>query len=170
MVFVALVMGFVHGSLGWMLTGALETAQIQKLADEGKVILREYNFSRVVKLDAQRMKIVESKQNSHDLSPKAQNDLNWQEAVFESALDDFARSAAYDRKSGLSGKHEVNKRRISDHYKKHGLAGFVSEKGLDTSSLAMPLTIPASFWPSRCSRNCACCSSCSNCKFNVNKL
>lgn len=147
MIFIVLLMGFVHGSLGWMLTGALETAEIQKLADEGKVILREYNFSRVVKLDAQRMKIVVSKQKIHDLSSKAQNDLHWEEAVFESALDDFARSAAYDRKSGLSDKHEVNKRRISDHYKKHGLAGFVSEKHMDFSSLSKPQTIPATYWP-----------------------
>ena len=138
MVFVACLMAFVHGSLGWMLTGALESVQVQKLTDEGKIRIRDYQHAKGMKLEEQRMKLLNQAMKGVPLD---------EQAAFEKALDQFADSAVRYRKGQRIEDRQIERQRIIELFKSNGIESFVSDKVVRAANLSKPKTIPESFWP-----------------------
>ena len=138
MIFVVFLMAFVHGALGWMLTGALETVQVQKLTEEGKVKVRDYQYNKGKKLEEQRMKL---------LDQAMQGVTSDERAAFEKALGQFADSAVRYKKGQTTEDRQIEKQRISELFKTNGIKSFVSDEMVRSTNLSKPQGIPESYWP-----------------------
>jgi hypothetical protein len=147
MVFVVVVMGFVHGSLGWMLTGALKTSQIENLENEGRLVLVSWQYQEAERLEKLRSRIEEARMSKDAMSPEKESHLSFDKSVYADKLDAFGRDVSREKRRDRGEALERHKKLIINHFKKHGLAGFQNEKDIGSNQFSAPASIPVTYWP-----------------------
>jgi membrane protease YdiL (CAAX protease family) len=160
MIFIILMMGFVHGSLGWMLTESLETASI--MAEESESGLLATGSSRDLFEQARRYQTqaveLEAKIAMAEVEERAtqkpalhlknlRRSLETTNGAYRSSLNSFFEVAARWRERELGGSREKHLELLKAHFQKHGEAGFKRPASYTQPSLSKPQTIPASYWP-----------------------
>ena len=136
--FMIILMSVLHGALGWMLVGTLDTARIVSAEARGKMVVPDY-------LRYSLEKLVEIESPGPDIDERNFRARSRQSP--EEVLKDFSDDVARGRHRELGGTAESHRQLVENHFHQHGSKGFILESDAKAPSITDPAGVPSAWWP-----------------------
>ena len=132
-----LIMGLVHGALGWMLVGSLDTARTLEAEKAGIVVLEDVDESDLASIRKLEGEVRRAEEYGTDDRVKEYR------GYLDDSINRIAERVSRSRAQEFGGSEFDQMQFIINHYKMNGAQGFVSEY----REQPVAQEVPRIFWP-----------------------